>query len=286
MDSHRNGHWSIPHLPSSEYIFHRQGNQTLWINYVHNDYFPCALLHGSTLLGGIGIPTPTHKATKETIDYFFFNVCHSSPIRDKLEASLIFTQLEIGTFQHFFTSLFSHYSRLATTSLGVQSCRETQPCGIELRSVDGESWSTIPSSPNDIALMDIATQKNNMRGSTMINRCRLNLLAISFMDLLTYDLKHIHPSYLSRNRLSSQAPTIFWPDFLNPPKHYWKLWPHFIKFHITPLLQLTNLTWDPHHKPCHTITFPKDRHLFHYIMCKMRKSQNFACYTAVEHIVP
>jgi hypothetical protein len=240
------------------------------------------LLHGSTLSGGIGIPTPTHKATKETIDYFFFNICHSSLIRDKLEASLIFTQLEIGTFQHFL-----RHCSLTTVALQQHPLVFKVVEKHNLVALNYALWTVNPGLQSlYLALMDIATQKNNLRGSTMINRCRLNLLAISFMDLLTYDLKHIHPSYLSRNRLSSQAPTIFWPDFLNPPKHYWKLWPHFIKFHITPLLQLTNLTWDPHHKPCHTITFPKDRHLFHYIMCKMRKSQNFACYTAVEHIVP
>jgi hypothetical protein len=67
-----------------------------------NSHFPRTLLHGSIMLGGMGIPTQTHKTTKDRLNYFLYNVRRPSIVRDKQETSIIFTQLEVGTSQLFF----------------------------------------------------------------------------------------------------------------------------------------------------------------------------------------
>jgi len=69
-----------------------------------NSHFPRALLHGSVILGGMGIPTQTHKTTKGQLklNFFLYNVRRPSITQDKLEASILFKQLEAGTSQLFF----------------------------------------------------------------------------------------------------------------------------------------------------------------------------------------
>ncbi len=74
-----------------------------------NSHFPRALLHGSVLLGGIGIPTQTHKTTKDRLKYFLYNVRRPSITRDKLEASILFTQLKVGTSRLFFLCSYNQY---------------------------------------------------------------------------------------------------------------------------------------------------------------------------------
>jgi hypothetical protein len=54
-----------------------------------NKHFPRALLHGSTLFRGIGIPTAKQKATMECLNYFLYSICHTSTITQKFEASII-----------------------------------------------------------------------------------------------------------------------------------------------------------------------------------------------------
>jgi hypothetical protein len=44
-----------------------------------NSHFPRAILYGSTLLGGIGLPTQTQKTTKDRINYFLYNMHQPSP---------------------------------------------------------------------------------------------------------------------------------------------------------------------------------------------------------------
>jgi hypothetical protein len=67
-----------------------------------NCHFPRALLHGSLLLGRLGIPTSKQKTTKNRINFFLCNICRHSTISQKFDASIIFTQLEVGTFLQLF----------------------------------------------------------------------------------------------------------------------------------------------------------------------------------------
>lgn len=97
-----------------------------------NRHFPRALLHGSTLLGGLGLPTAKQKATRDRVNYFLFNMHNLSTISKKFSSSIIFIQLEIGTFSHFFSSDFQCYGHLATPTYCVQIWRETQPHGVTL----------------------------------------------------------------------------------------------------------------------------------------------------------
>jgi hypothetical protein len=64
--------------------------------------FPRAILHGPMVLGGIGNPSTTQKNTKDCLNYHLYNIrCHLS-ICVKLEISMIFTQIEVGSFTQFF----------------------------------------------------------------------------------------------------------------------------------------------------------------------------------------
>jgi len=45
-------------------------------------------------------------ATKDRLNYFLYNICHPSEITQKFEASIIFTQLEVGAFHQFFSLPF------------------------------------------------------------------------------------------------------------------------------------------------------------------------------------
>jgi hypothetical protein len=98
-----------------------------------NSHFPRALLHGSIMLGGMGIPTQTHKTTKDRLNYFLYNVCRPSIARDKLETSIIFTQLEVGTSKLFFQCPYYQFGHLATISFAVQIWNEFEPFGIDQR---------------------------------------------------------------------------------------------------------------------------------------------------------
>jgi hypothetical protein len=72
---------------------------------------------------------------------------------------------------------------------------KTEPFCLILRPDSTMNW--LPSSLGDAdtPLMDIATSVYNMKGSAMINHCRLFLQVISLYDLLKYDLSGIHPLY-------------------------------------------------------------------------------------------
>jgi hypothetical protein len=181
-------------------------------------HFPCAILHSSSLLGGLGLFNAKQKATIERLNYFLYNIRRKSSISAKLEISIIYTQLEIGSFINFFMLPFNQYDHLATKSLCKQIWGETEPSGITVRPAPTITWVPCPLSQQDIALMDLATNNYNSKGSTMINKCRIHLQAISMMDLLTYDLFCIHPSYIAGHRPPSRQSRIYWTEFSSPQK--------------------------------------------------------------------
>jgi hypothetical protein len=85
-----------------------------------NRNFSHAVLHSSPLLGGLGIPSPTQKNTKDGVNCFFYNIRRDSIISKKLAISIIYTQLESGCFQQFFTCSFLQYGHLVTQTFCVQ----------------------------------------------------------------------------------------------------------------------------------------------------------------------
>ncbi len=97
-----------------------------------NRHFPRAILYGLALLGGIGLPSPSARATKERINYFLYNIRRPPFIQQSFEVSLIFMQLEIVSFQQFFSQSYLWYGHLATKSMGVQIWSETEPYGLTL----------------------------------------------------------------------------------------------------------------------------------------------------------
>jgi hypothetical protein len=203
-------------------------------------FTPREILRRSMLLGGIGIPMAKQKAARDRINYFLFNIHHSSTNSQKFEASIIYTQLEVGIFSSSFTAEFERYRSLATQSMCVQIWRETQPLGVQIRHAEQVTWLPEPMAKDDICIMELATRYYNNEGAYIINRCRLYLQLISIMDLLLYDLFPIHPSYLVGDRPPSCQALIFRPDFPNPPKHYCKLWNHLIHNIVTPMIKKPN----------------------------------------------
>jgi len=85
-----------------------------------NRNFLRAVLHSPTCLGGIGVPSPKHRITRDHINYFLYNVWRPLDICHKLELSIIYTQLEVGMFTQFFALPFSMYGDLATPYFGYQ----------------------------------------------------------------------------------------------------------------------------------------------------------------------
>jgi hypothetical protein len=56
-----------------------------------NRNFPRVVLRGPSLLGGIGIPSSSHKNTKDRINYFLFNVQHNSSLSNQFDISIVYT---------------------------------------------------------------------------------------------------------------------------------------------------------------------------------------------------
>jgi hypothetical protein len=209
-----------------------------------NRNFPRVVLHGPTGLGGLGIPSICQKNIKDLITYFLYNLHRPSPIREKLEASIIYTQMEVGTFSHFFTIPYECYGHLATEVTCVQLWRETEPYGLQLRCAPTVSWVPDPITSFDKSLMNIAVSKYNKKGSYIINKCRIYLQVLSVMDLLIFGTVEVHPSYMKGTIPPSRVSLILWPQTPTPPKHYWSLWTHFLRFYIKPIIDKENLHWE------------------------------------------
>lgn len=91
-----------------------------------NRNFPQALLwHHTTWRAGS--PSPTQKITRERTNYFLMNIRRDSILEKKFSASIIYTQMEIGSFEQFFSLPFSQYSDLTTITMGIQIWSETEP---------------------------------------------------------------------------------------------------------------------------------------------------------------
>ena len=98
-----------------------------------NRNFPRAILHGTSLLGGIGIPSSSQNNTKDRNNYFLYNLWHDTSLSYQFNISITYTQIEIGTFTQFFTLPYSTYGHLATTSYCTQLWRELEPKGLLLQ---------------------------------------------------------------------------------------------------------------------------------------------------------
>lgn len=182
-----------------------------------NRHFPRAILYGPALLGGIGLPSPSARATKERINYFLYNIRRPPFIQQSFEVSLIFMQLEIVSFQQFFSQSYLRYGHLATKSMGVQIWSETEPYGLTLWPSLETTW--LPSSlgHNDIPLMEIATNVYNTTGSAMINWCRLYLPSYHFMICYCMTLQMYILPLNRENVLHHVNPPFIGQTFLDPP---------------------------------------------------------------------
>lgn len=109
----------------------------------------------------------------------------------------------------------------------------------------------------------MATQKYDKKGSIIINHCCLYLWLISIFELLTFALSQVNPFYKDNKIPPLRSPNIYWPQFEKPPRHYWQLWHHFIRFHVEPYIASLLLTWDAHILLRLNILFFTHRHHFH-----------------------
>jgi hypothetical protein len=134
-----------------------------------NRNFPRAVIHGPKIIGVAGIPSLTQKNTKDRVTYFLYNLRKCSTIRDNLEASIIYTQIEVGSFDHFLTLPFATYGHLATEVSCVQFWGDTEPEGLVLHPAHSVCWTPTPITPTDRSIMDIAVSVYNKKGSAMIN---------------------------------------------------------------------------------------------------------------------
>jgi len=160
-----------------------------------NRHFPRALLHGPLLLGGLGVPPTLQKNAKDRLNYFLFNMRCPSTISQKFDISIVYTQIEIGTFEQFFSISYNEYGHLVFPSYCVQIWQEMEPQGIIIRPAEGLTWIPQPLCHQDKVLMDIVVTVYNKKGSACINRCRQYLQVILIIDLVIPHTNIIHPSY-------------------------------------------------------------------------------------------
>jgi len=95
-----------------------------------NRHFPRVILHGPLLLGGLGIPSSLEKNAKDRLNYFLFNTRCPSTISLKFDISIVYTQIEIGTFEQFFSTSYHEYGHLVFLTYCVQIRQEMEPQGI------------------------------------------------------------------------------------------------------------------------------------------------------------
>jgi hypothetical protein len=186
-----------------------------------NRTFPRAVLHGSTLLGGIGILSSSQRNSKDRVNYFLYNVRQKSTNCFKIEISIIYTQLDIGLFGQFFKSSFQTYSHLASPSFCVQIWGELEDLGLSLRPSVTSTWTPEPLCSSDQPIMHLACKVFSKKGSAMINRCRMYLQLISIADLLTSSSGIIHPAYFDGQLPLGRVSTITWPSIPRPQDCIW-----------------------------------------------------------------
>jgi len=185
-----------------------------------NRHFPMSLLYGPKSLGGNGITHRKHANTLKWINYFLYNVRMRSDISLKLEVSIIYAQLKVGTFHQLFSLSLSDYGHLVTSSFVAQLWYEMEPHGVTLEPANGCIWTPDPIMDSNIPLMELAITRFNKKGSAMINRCHIFLQVISVCDLLTVNKLDIHLAFFSGVRPPSRKSKILWPTIPIPPKKF------------------------------------------------------------------
>jgi len=171
----------------------------------------------------MGILSSSQKMAKECLNYFLYNIRQESSTAHKFQISIVYTQLEVGLFDQFFSISFGLYSHLVTHSYCVKIWGELELQGITLRPSFQSTWTPDPLSNSDIALMEIVVKTYSKKGSSIINRCRMFLQVISIDDLLIPNTGHIHPAYILGTLPLGHTSKITWPSFPKPPKSYWNL---------------------------------------------------------------
>jgi hypothetical protein len=131
--------------------------------------------HGPLEYGGMAIPTSFSKTVATRINYFLYHIRTSLKIGIKLDASIVFLQLEVGLFTSFFQSSYEAYGFLATKTMTRQIWAETEPYGLQLRHHQHQTWLPLPQGTRDIPLMEIACRNYSRKDATHINRYRLYL---------------------------------------------------------------------------------------------------------------
>jgi hypothetical protein len=97
---------------------------------------------------------PIHqKNAKDLITYFLYNLRHPSSIRDKVEVSIIYTQMEVGSFSQFLTIPYETFGHLAAMVTCVQLWRNTEPFGLHMCPAESVSWTPTLIAPGDQSLM-------------------------------------------------------------------------------------------------------------------------------------
>jgi len=115
------------------------------------------------LVRGIGVASPQHKITKDRIFYFPFNIWRVSDVSQKVDISLIYSHIEVWSFQQFLTLPYSQYSHLSTVSFCIQLWRETELFSLNLQPAPQATWIPTPIASNDIALMVIKSLPDSLR---------------------------------------------------------------------------------------------------------------------------
>jgi hypothetical protein len=140
---------------------------------------------------------------------------------------------------------------------------ETEHLGLTLRPAINATCVPHSLCIHDIPLMEIATEKYNKKGFSMINRCRIILHLFSVYDLLLLNTPNIHPSYLCGERPLSRISSIIWPQYPRPPKKYWGLWGDFLRRHVMPLLPYVPSNWQQNCNHRYQSPYYKHRHTPH-----------------------
>lgn len=192
MGGNNLSHWACHYVPSSEHILLWERYPTFRFIDISNEKcgpwfkqkFPLCYPLWFPILGGDWHSFLVPKNTRDRLNYFFYNVCHESTIKWKFDVSIIYTQLEIGSFQHFFPLLVKLYGHLPTTTHCVQLWHDLEPKGIHLVPVTGSTWCPKPILTFNHPIMEFAIKAYNKKGSKILNRCRMFLCIISICDSL------------------------------------------------------------------------------------------------------
>jgi hypothetical protein len=241
-----------------------------------NEHFPRAVLHGPVSLGGLGIHSGQTKTTTTRINYFLYHTRMDTTIGHKLDASVAFLQMEIGTIRYFLEMPYHMYGFLATHTLMKRIWNETEPHGLILKHAQNIAWTPALQGTSDFSIIEFALSVYSTKIVNKLNRVRLHLQVITFYDLLCYNGTQIHPNFLMGQRIPSRKSTLFWADFPKPPKQYISLWRDFLLTFLTPMLQGKIIKWNTESRPHYNTTYyysPLDNHLYEKI------NHTYRCYT-------